>query len=195
MDTGYEVSLRFAVLGPVRVWRGNEELPLGSPQQRVVLAALLLRRGRLVTTAEIVHAVWGEDPPAAAVPVLRTYVSRLRKILEPDRVSESRAVIVSATDGYLARVPEEALDLSVFERRVARATKLRAAGELSAASTLLHAALDGWHETPLAGLAGPLAEAERSRLNEVRLSTLEGPASTSMFSSGDTRRLFASCTL
>lgn len=173
VDTGYEVSLRFAVLGPVRVWRGDEELPLGSPQQRVVLAVLLLRRGRLVTTAEIVHAVWGENPPVAAVPVLRTYVSRLRKVLEPDRVSESRAVIVSATDGYLARVPEEALDLGVFERRVARAAKLRAAGELSAASTLLYAALDGWHETPLAGLAGPLADAERSRLNEVRLSTLE----------------------
>ncbi|WP_241672320.1 BTAD domain-containing putative transcriptional regulator [Streptomyces sp. IB2014 016-6] len=173
MDTAYEVPLRFALLGPVRVWRGDEELPLGSPQQRVVLAALLLRRRRLVTTAEIVHAVWGEDPPAAAVPVLRTYVSRLRKILEPDRVSESRAVIVSATDGYLARVPEEALDLGVFERRVARAAKLRAAGELSAASSLLHAALDGWHETPLAGLAGPLAEAERSRLDEARLSALE----------------------
>ncbi|WP_326615499.1 tetratricopeptide repeat protein (plasmid) [Streptomyces scopuliridis] len=170
----YKVSLRFAVLGPVRVWRGDEELPLGSPQQRVVLAALLLRRGRLVTTAEIVHAVWGEDPPAAAVPVLRTYVSRLRKILEPDRVSdESRAVIVSATDGYLARVPEEAVDLGVFEQRVARATKLRAAGELSAASRLLHTSLDEWHETPLAGLSGPLAEAERSRLNEARLSTLE----------------------
>ncbi|MEV0778356.1 BTAD domain-containing putative transcriptional regulator [Streptomyces sp. NPDC050428] len=174
MDTAYEVSLRFAVLGPVRVWRGDEELPLGSPQQRVVLAALLLRRGRLVTTAEIVHAVWGEDPPAAAVPVLRTYVSRLRKVLEPDRVSdESRAVIISATDGYLARVPDEAVDLGVFEQRVARAAKLRAAGELSAASTLLHAALDGWHETPLAGLTGPLAEAERSRLDEARLSALE----------------------
>lgn len=174
VDIAYKVSLRFAVLGPVRVWRGDEELPLGSPQQRVVLAALLLRRGRLVTTAEIVHAVWGEDPPAAAVPVLRTYVSRLRKILEPDRVSdESRAVIVSATDGYVARVPEEAVDVGLFEQRVARAAKLRAAGELSAASKLLHASLDGWHETPLAGLTGPLVEAERSRLNEARLSTLE----------------------
>jgi DNA-binding SARP family transcriptional activator/tetratricopeptide (TPR) repeat protein len=167
-------SLRFAVLGPVRVWRGEEELILGSPQQRVVLAALLLRRGRLVTTGELVHAVWGEELPTAAVPVLRTYVSRLRKILEPGRISnESRTVIVSATDGYLARVPDGAVDLGLFEQRVAQATKSRAAGGLSAASRLLHAALDGWHATPLAGLTGPLAEAERARLNEVRLSTLE----------------------
>ncbi|MEU0127027.1 BTAD domain-containing putative transcriptional regulator [Streptomyces sp. NPDC006289] len=174
MEKVTEVSLRFAVLGPLRVWRGEEELTLGSPQQRVVLAALLLRRGRLVTTAEIVNAVWGENPPTTAVPVLRTYVSRLRKILDAGRVpDESRAVIVSATDGYLAHVPEDAVDLSVFEQRVSRAAKMRAAGELTSASRLLHAALDGWHETPLAGLTGPLADAERSRLNETRLSTLE----------------------
>lgn len=170
----HETYLRFAVLGPVRVWRGEEELPLGSPQQRAVLAALLLRRGRHVTTAELVHAVWGEDPPTAAVPVLRTYVSRLRKILEPDRVSgEPRAVIVSAPDGYLARVPDEAVDLGVFEQRVARATSFQAAGALFAASRLLTTALNGWRESPLAGLTGPLAEAERSRLNEARLSIVE----------------------
>ncbi|MFE9687070.1 BTAD domain-containing putative transcriptional regulator [Streptomyces sp. NPDC006285] len=171
-------SLRFTVLGPVRVWRGEEELLLGSPQQRVVLAALLLRRGRLVTTAELVHAVWGEEPPSAAVPVVRTYVSRLRKILEPIRASDESQVIVSAADGYLARVPEEAVDLGVFEQRVAQAAKSRAAGDLSTASRLLHAALDGWHEPPLAGLVGPLAESERSRLNETRLSTLEGRIDT-----------------
>ncbi|MEV2211208.1 hypothetical protein AB0H86_06910 [Streptomyces sp. NPDC050997] len=35
--------------------------------------------------------------------MLRTYVSRLRKTLEPDRAAdESRAVIVSAIDRYLA---------------------------------------------------------------------------------------------
>ncbi|MET4927672.1 BTAD domain-containing putative transcriptional regulator, partial [Streptomyces sp. PSRA5] len=166
--------MRFAVLGPVRVWRGEEELVLGSPQQRVVLAALLLRRGRVVTTAELVHAVWGEDPPVAAVPVLRTYVSRLRKVLGSGRVSgESGVVIVSAADGYLVRVSEDAVDLGVFEQRVERARKLRAGGELSAASRLLHAALGGWQESPLAGLAGPLAEGERSRLDEARLCALE----------------------
>ncbi|WP_328694284.1 helix-turn-helix domain-containing protein [Streptomyces phaeochromogenes] len=61
----------------------------------MVSAALPSRRGCHVTTAEIVHAVWGKDPPTAAVTVLRTYVSRLRKTLEPDRAAdEPRAVIV-----------------------------------------------------------------------------------------------------
>ncbi|MFD5631383.1 BTAD domain-containing putative transcriptional regulator [Streptomyces sp. NPDC127072] len=166
--------MRFAVLGPVRAWRGDQELDLGSPQQRAVLGALLLRRGRPVTVGELVSAVWGEEPPTAAVSVLRTYVSRLRKVLEPGRdAGGSPQVVVSAADGYLAHVPEDALDLGVFEQRVAGAKRLRAAGEVSAAAELLHAALDEWEGTPLAGLPGPLAEAERSRLHEERLNILE----------------------
>ncbi|WP_405583847.1 AfsR/SARP family transcriptional regulator [Streptomyces sp. NBC_01092] len=169
-----EQSLRFAVLGPVRAWHGEGELDLGPPQQRVVLAALLLRRGRPVTIAELIDAVWGDEPPATAVAVLRSYVSRLRKVLEPGRdASASPRVVESAAGGYLARAPEHALDLGLFERRVAEAKRLRAAGEVSAAAELLHRALDGWEETPLAGLPGPLAEAERSRLTEERLATLE----------------------
>ena len=180
VNTAYEItgrpsdSLRFAVLGPVRAWQGERELDLGSPQQRAVLATLLSRRGRPVTVGELVGAVWGEEPPTAAVSVLRTYVSRLRKVLEPGRAAGSPPrVVVSVADGYLGRVPEGALDLGVFEVRLTEAKKLRAAGDVSAAAELLHTALGEWEGTPLAGLPGPLAEAERSRLHEERLNTLE----------------------
>ncbi|WP_413102905.1 AfsR/SARP family transcriptional regulator [Streptomyces sp. Inha503] len=166
--------LRFAVLGRVRAWRGAVELELGSPQQRVVLAALLLRRGRPVTVAELVDAVWGEEPPNAAVSVLRTYVSRLRKVLQPGpRGADAPQIVTSITDGYLIHIPEGGLDLDVFERRVAKAQKLRAEGALPAAGELLHSALEAWEGTPLAGLPGPLAEVERSRLAEERLLALE----------------------
>ncbi|WP_326798173.1 tetratricopeptide repeat protein [Streptomyces sp. NBC_01808] len=149
-------------------------MPLGSPQQRVVLAALLLRRGRPVAVAELIDAVWGDEPPSAAVSVLRTYASRLRKVLEPARDSgTSPQVIVSTAHGYLARVPERALDLGVFEQRVAGAKRLRAGDEVQAAAELLRTALDGWQGVPLAGLPGPLAEAERSRLAEKRLTVRE----------------------
>ncbi|MFG3255075.1 BTAD domain-containing putative transcriptional regulator [Streptomyces sp. NPDC048172] len=174
MNSGQEDAPRFALLGPLRAWRGGRELDLGSPQQRVVLAMLLLRRGRLVTTAELVDAVWGEDPPATAVPVLRTYVSRLRKVLRSEAAAAgSPQVVVSAADGYLARVPHGSVDLGVFEERVAEAQRLRAAGELPAAAERLRAALAEGEGTPLAGLPGPLAEAERSRLTEERFGALE----------------------
>ncbi|MEV4047990.1 BTAD domain-containing putative transcriptional regulator [Streptomyces sp. NPDC049744] len=165
---------RFTLLGPVRAWRGSDELDLGSPQQRVVLAALLLQRGRPVTTAALVDAVWGDDPPATAVAVLRTYVSRLRKVLEAEqRAAEPPQVIVSVADGYRAHVSDALLDLGVFEQQVSTAKNLRAAGDMPAAAEVLHAALDLWEGAALAGLPGPLAETERSRLAEIRLAALE----------------------
>ncbi|WP_405465957.1 tetratricopeptide repeat protein [Streptomyces jietaisiensis] len=167
-------AVRFSVLGPVRAWHEGLELDLGSPQQRAVLAALLLRRGQAVTLAELVDAVWGVEPPKAAASVLRTYVSRLRKALEPGRgAADPPRTIVSVGDGYRARVPEETLDLTVFERRIADAAHASAAGDESAAARLLHEALDQWRGIALAGLPGPLAESERSRLAEKRLTLLE----------------------
>ncbi|MFJ8335296.1 AfsR/SARP family transcriptional regulator [Streptomyces sp. NPDC094437] len=174
MEAANADSVRFAVLGPVRAWRGQQELDLGSPQQRVVLAALLLRLGRPVTLGELIDAVWGEDPPKGAVAVVRTYVSRLRKVLEPRRgAGESARLLVSTADGYLADLPVEALDFGVFEQRAAEAKRLRAEGRIAPAAQLLHAALDGWEGIPLAGLPGPLAESGRARLTEVRLTALE----------------------
>ncbi|MFF3451049.1 BTAD domain-containing putative transcriptional regulator [Streptomyces sp. NPDC002667] len=170
----YEESVRFAVLGPVRAWRGEREVDVGSPQQRAVLAALLLRRGRPVMLGELLDAVWGEGPPMAAVSVVRTYVSRLRKGLEPERdATGAPRVVVSVGDGYLLRIPEGALDLGVFEQRVADARRLRSAGDPAAAAELLHAALGGWQGAALAGVPGPLAESEGARLDEQRLAALE----------------------
>ncbi|MDT0395120.1 MULTISPECIES: BTAD domain-containing putative transcriptional regulator [Streptomyces] len=170
----YVNSLRFAVLGPVRAWRGKRELDLGSPQQKVVLAVLLLRRGRPVPLGELLDAVWGEEPPVAAVSVLRTYVSRLRKVLEPDRGPAGQPrVVVSVGDGYALRIPDDALDLAVFQRRVVQAKQARAAGDVSGAAELLHTALGGWRGAALAGLPGPLSETVCSWLDEEWLTALE----------------------
>ncbi|RCG16061.1 tetratricopeptide repeat protein [Streptomyces reniochalinae] len=149
-------------------------MALGSPQQRAVLTALLLRRGRPASIDQLIDALWGEEPPSGAVTVLRTYVSRLRKVLEPKReAGRPPQLIVSSADGYLIRLPQDCLDLDLFERRVAEAKKLRTAGSLSAADELLHAALELWDGKPLAGLPGPLAVAERYRLDEQWLSASE----------------------
>ncbi|MFJ4951332.1 AfsR/SARP family transcriptional regulator [Streptomyces sp. NPDC088760] len=159
--------LRFGVLGPVRARRGEEALPTGSPQQRALLAALLLREGRTATAAELIDALWGSEPPSQALAAVRTYASRLRKILDP-------GVLVSESGGYAVRgLGEGALDLAVAQDLAAEAEKARGTGDLGRARSLLNQALALWDGEPLAGVPGPYAEAQRARLEEWRLGLLE----------------------
>ncbi|MFI7690469.1 AfsR/SARP family transcriptional regulator [Nonomuraea sp. NPDC049655] len=169
-----EGGLRFAVLGPVRAWREGQELDLGTPLQRSILGMLLLREGRAVTPAEMIDAVWGEDAPPRALGALRTYVSRLRTVLEPDRPARSRPeLLTSIGRGYALRLPDDALDLTRFERGLAEAESARKAGRLSAAAEGMRAALTLFEGEPLAGAVGPYAEHQRDRLAERRVSVIE----------------------
>ncbi|MFF2520234.1 BTAD domain-containing putative transcriptional regulator [Streptomyces sp. NPDC058086] len=166
--------MRFTVLGPVRAWVNGREAPLGPPQQRAVLTALLLQRGRPVGVAELVDALWGEEQPSDPVAIVRTYVSRLRRVLEPDRVPGSPPqLVVSIADGYALCIDDSSLDLAVFEARLAEARGLLREGDPARASELLRSALVEWGGTPLSGVPGPLAETERSRLVELRLGAIE----------------------
>jgi DNA-binding SARP family transcriptional activator len=161
------VHLRFSVLGPVRAWRGGEQLATGSPQQRALLAALLLREGRTATSGELIDAVWGDEPPQQALAALRTYASRLRKVLDAD-------VLVSESGGYAVRTSGDgALDLTAAEALWADAEKARQSGDLCQARALLNKALNLWDGEPLANVPGPYAETQRARLGEWRLQLLE----------------------
>jgi DNA-binding SARP family transcriptional activator/Tfp pilus assembly protein PilF len=166
-DAAQPAALRFSVLGPVRAWRGDDPLATGSPQQRALLAALLLREGRTATAAELIDALWGEEPPSQALAAVRTYASRLRKVLDP-------GVLVSESGGYAVRgLAEGALDLAVAQNLAADAEKARNAGDLCQARHALGRALALWDGEVLAGVPGPYAEAQRVRLEEWRLQLLE----------------------
>ncbi|CAL9475556.1 BTAD domain-containing putative transcriptional regulator [Streptomyces sp. enrichment culture] len=162
--------LRFAVLGPVRAWRGEQPLPTGSPQQRALLAALLLREGRTATAAELIDALWGEEPPSQALAAVRTYASRLRKALGAGvLVSESGGYAIRGLDSPAAAV----LDVVAAQDLATEAEKARHSGDLGEARALLGRALALWDGEPLAGVPGPYAEAQRVRLEEWRLGLLE----------------------
>ncbi|MET7385565.1 BTAD domain-containing putative transcriptional regulator [Streptomyces sp. NPDC005529] len=172
--TGGAEVLRFSLLGPLRAWRAGTELPLGPPQQRAVLAVLLLRGGRAAGVGELVDGVWGPSPPSGAVPMLRTYASRLRKLLEPARPAGAPPrLVVSVGDGYALRTEEITSDLGVFEECLAQAERRRAAGDSRGAARLLDSALAAWQGPALGGVPGPLARAERTRLTERRLGAQE----------------------
>ncbi|MFC8449659.1 BTAD domain-containing putative transcriptional regulator [Kitasatospora sp. NPDC057223] len=173
-ETPHPAALRFQVLGPVQAWRGEQALSLGSPQQQAVLTALLLRRGRPVGTHDLVDGLWGDRPPPQAIAALRTYISRLRTVIEPNRETRAPAeLLISVSDGYALRVSPDALDLSVFDAGVAEATAAGTAGDRREAHRLLVSALGLWRGRPLAGVPGPYAESQRLRLAELHVTAWE----------------------
>ncbi len=159
---------RFAVLGPVRVWRDEAELELGQPKQQAVLAALLVRAGAQVSLDELIDGVWGDEPPATAVGVIRSYVYRLRLVLGRDGPGGIRA----AGGGY-ALDPGPHFDLARFTRLVARGRLARKDGDPAAAAAYFAEGLGLWSGTALAGIPGPGAAAQRRRLDELRLTARE----------------------
>ncbi|MFF1461494.1 BTAD domain-containing putative transcriptional regulator [Streptomyces sp. NPDC058330] len=158
-------GFRFSVLGPVRAWRGGEPLPTGSPQQRALLAVLLLRDGRTATAAELIDALWGDAPPSQALATVRTYASRLRKVLGPQ-------TLVSESGGYALRFHREALDLTRAQDLAAVAEKARG-GDRLRARALINEVLGLWNGEVLASVPGPHAETQRTRLEEWRLQLTE----------------------
>lgn len=156
--------LRFEVLGPVRAWHDGNEIDLGSPQQRAILAILLLQAGTPASPDQLISAIWGDTAPRAATGMVRSYVSRLRRVLPA-------AAIESVGGGYVLRA--EDLDLTQFQRQLGIAREARRAGDAPAAATALRTALRLWHGTPLAGVNGDYAEFERTRLAQLRLTTIE----------------------
>src|SRR5215472_5557537 len=167
-------SLRVEVLGPVRAWRGERELPLGGPRQRTVFAVLAVRAGQVVSHAELTDALWGQDPPPSAASSIYTYVTGLRRALEPGRPRRSSGqVLVSAGSGYLLKLDDGELDADVFYAHRARAQRQRGAGDLRGAAQSFDAALRLWRGAPFGTLSGPFAEIERARLGELRLTMHE----------------------
>ncbi|WP_329567219.1 AfsR/SARP family transcriptional regulator [Kitasatospora sp. NBC_01266] len=172
--TQHHAVLRFQVLGPVQAWRDGQPLALGSPQQQAVLTTLLLHHGRPVTTQELVDGLWGDRPPPQAVAALRTYISRLRSVVEPGReVRKPAELLISVRDGYALRIPDESLDLAIFNARVSEAAAARQSGQSETAHQLLTSALALWNGQPISGIPGPYADAQRQRLAEHQVAARE----------------------
>jgi DNA-binding SARP family transcriptional activator len=159
-------GIRFVLLGPVRGWRGETALELGHPQQRAVLAGLLLGEGASMTLEELADLVWGDDPPATALSTIRTYVDSLRQVLGDD-------LIRSSGGRYRLVLDAESVDVVRFKRLVTQAAATRRTPDPALAETLLAEALALWTGTALAGVPGPAAAAERMLLGELRLAAVE----------------------
>jgi YVTN family beta-propeller protein len=167
--------VHFRVLGPVEVVADGRTLGLGGRRQRALLAALLLHANEVVSSERLIELVWGDAPPVTVTTALHGYVSGLRRLLEPGRAADAPPeVLLTRAPGYLLRVENDDVDLHRFERLAREARDALARGEAEPALVLLQDALALWRGTPLDDLPpGPFAEAERQRLEELRLAAAE----------------------
>src|SRR5262249_42717917 len=166
--------LRVEVLGPLCAWLDDRELALGPARQRAVFAVLAASANRVVSRDELISAVWGASPPATASGSVHTYISRLRRSLEPDRARWSAGDILSSVSaGYFLRLGGAALDAGNFTPLRPDAPHRPAEGDREGAVAALDEALGMWHGDAFAGLVGPFVEQEGRRLAEMRLATIE----------------------
>ncbi|MGH9263839.1 MAG: BTAD domain-containing putative transcriptional regulator, partial [Acidimicrobiales bacterium] len=109
--------MQFGLLGSLAVLDdAGRALDLGGNQSRMVLAVLLAAGGRVVTAESLVDAVWGDDPPASAPGTLQSYVSRLRRELEPGRGrGEDARLLRWEPPGYRLAVDPGDVDFRRFE--------------------------------------------------------------------------------
>ncbi|MFF5919829.1 BTAD domain-containing putative transcriptional regulator [Streptomyces flavochromogenes] len=161
-------TLRFSVLGPLTVHRGEQALSLGPLKQRMVLATLLTSVNSPVSVHALTEAVWPEEPPRTARKNIQVYVSALRALFgQDDPEARERPRLTHTGGGYVLRAAEEELDLLGF-RSLLRAAEGRPP---QAAAPLLRQALDLWQGPPLGDdlrQSPTLAEeAERLRLRHV----------------------------
>ena len=153
-------------LGPLEASTGGENIPLGGPKQRLVLANLVLARGHEVSTDRLIDAVWGDAPPATARNTLQTYVSHLRRGLGTDRIHGSGFGYNLVLDGLH-------LDASRFEELLAAGRSLLT-GDQASASAALQEGLDLWRGEPFGELGDlPSLRPEANRLRDLRTRALE----------------------
>jgi DNA-binding SARP family transcriptional activator len=118
----------------------------------VLLAALLLRAGRVVGQDALAEVLWEGQPPAGARGALHSAVQRLRSTLGPS----GAGLVETRPPGYLIRIDDGEFDVREFSVLAARGQAAAAAGTWAQAASLLREALGLWRGEPLADVPSQL---------------------------------------
>jgi DNA-binding SARP family transcriptional activator len=168
--------MRFLVLGPLEVAQtGGDPLPIAGSKERTILACLVARAGRVVPVDDLIEELWGDHPPRAPERTLVSYVSRLRRELQPRRSAGSNVeVIVFRADGYTLESDGHEIDAISFEQLAVEGHRLLATGRTAEADPVLQEALGLWRGTAYQGYRYTgFGAAEGDRLDELRRTATE----------------------
>jgi DNA-binding SARP family transcriptional activator/predicted RNA-binding Zn ribbon-like protein len=157
----------FQLLGPFEARSHGRRVLAGTRrQERLLLAALLLDAGRMVSVDRLADLLWDTAPPANARGTIHTYLGRLRRSLPPADLT-----IVTRRNGYLIEPAGHVIDALEFTDLAHQAAK-----ELDPTTRvpMLDQALAMWSGPLLADLTN---DEQRHRLGaaviEARLNTME----------------------
>ncbi|MDL5205393.1 AfsR/SARP family transcriptional regulator [Streptomyces sp. ALI-76-A] len=166
----------FRLLGPVEIRDGGAGTDIVPPglKQRVLLSALVLHAGRLLSVDQLTEELWGASPPSNAANALQAHVARLRRLLPREPVPASgQEWITTLPTGYLLGLGRATTDVQHFHRLSAKG-RAAVATDPGYAAQLLRRALSLWRGPALQDSRhGPICTSEADRLEENRLTALE----------------------
>ena len=158
------------VLGQTVLVVDGVEQQLRSVKLRQLIGLLAAQRDEVVSVPRLTDQLWNGEPPESAVPALRVYVSRLRKLTG----GYADSVLVTRPNGYQLRADADTLDALRFAALADAGRALLAEGSADLAAKTLRAALELWRGTAYADLPdSPTVLGERARLEEERLRAQE----------------------
>jgi DNA-binding SARP family transcriptional activator len=163
------------VLGPFEAGVREHTLAVGGSRIRTLLALLTVNAGRVTGIGTLVEALWGGDAPPDARRTVRTYVSRVRRVLLPLAAELGTGdLITTHPAGYALRVPPEVVDAVRFERLVTAGREALAASRYPEARETLSEALALWRGDAYGEFAAVASlRSEGARLESLRLTATE----------------------
>jgi DNA-binding SARP family transcriptional activator len=119
VDDGISVRL----FGPISITvRGSKLGPrdFGGVKPKQILELLLVARGKPLSKDRLADVLWGESLPRNVSGTLETYVSVLRRRLEPNK-GRGSSVLVTEPGAYRLNLDRADVDLDEFDEMVTRA--------------------------------------------------------------------------
>ena len=99
-----EPQIAFHILGPIEINVEGRSIPLPGGHARSILGLLLLHPNRILSSDDLIDALWRDDPPRTAPNVLQAHVVTLRRALRAGGEAGGEALVArleTHSSGYL----------------------------------------------------------------------------------------------
>jgi len=160
-------AVEYLILGPLVVRSPFDVRTPTAKKERLLLIRLLIDAETVVSTDELLDALWGPRPPTTARKLVQQYVGALRSRL-------GQRAIETVEEGYRLRAAPAEIDRNRFEHLAAEGRRLLRAGNPSLAATTLRRALDLWRGPAyLEARYEEFARIDAERLDELHLDCID----------------------